>query len=371
MSDVNIGTGHAVTEEQFMAKAFQEYRDKLVLKPYMGLTTESVVQVSEELQRTKGDAITFNLAGALTGAGVTGASSLEGQEEAQQFYGQRVVIDQVRNAVRIPWMSERRAPFSVMGEARPALTTWLAQKIEDDFFIALSKVNGVVYGAATEAQKDQWLDDNEDRVLFGASTSNLDQTGGSGSGGNDNSSSLSAIDTSNDTLDVEQISLAKRLAILGSPKIRPIKIENGEEYFVLFAHPLCVRDLKNSSAWQAAQREAMPRGMDNPIFTGMAGIWDGVIIKETPKVLLLSGVGDSSSNVAMNHLCGAQALLFAQGGTPKGYVVDMVEEEFDYGDKQGVAIRSIYGIEKATFKTNDTNPCQHGVVTVFSSAVAD
>lgn len=371
MSDVNITTGHAITEEAFMASAFRTYRDKLVTRPYMGMSSEFPIQVNQDLARRKGDAITFNLAGALTGAGVTGSSTLEGSEEAQQFYGHRVEVDQVRNAVRIPWMSEQRAPFALMGEAKPALTTWLAQKVESDIFIALSTVNGVVYGSATEAQKDQWSDDNEDRVLYGNATSNLDGSGGSGASGNDNSDSLATIDTTNDILDTDQISLAKRMAQLASPKIRPIRIENGEEYYVLFAHPYCVRDLKSSSAWQQAQREAMPRGMDNPIFTGMAGIWDGVIVKETPKVLLLSGVGASSINVAMNSLCGAQAILFAQAGTRKGYVVDMVEEEFDYGDKDGVAIRSVYGIEKAVFKTNDTNPCQHGVVTVFSSAAAD
>lgn len=363
MADTTILTSDAITAEQFMDSVFREYRDKLVTRPYMGLTSEFPIQVNQELSKAKGDAITFNLAGALTGAGVTGASNLEGNEEAQTFYGHRVVVDQSRNAVRIPWMSEMRAPFSVMGEAKPSLTTWMAQTVEDKIFTALSTINGVVYGAASEAQKDAWLADNADRVLFGAATSN--------NASNDHSSSLANVDGTTDILNVEQISLAKRLAQLASPKLRPIRIDNGEEFFVLFAHPFCVRDLKNSTAWQAAQRDALPRGTDNHIFTGMAGIWDGVIIKETPKVLLLDNVGAASIDVAMNSLCGAQAILFAQGGTPKGYVVDMVEEEFDYGDKTGVAIRSIYGIEKARFKANVTNATQHGVVTVYSAAVAD
>lgn len=377
MADSTISTSHAITKEQFMDSAFREYRDKLVLKPYMGLTSEFVIQVNQELaKQNAGDAITFNLAGALTGAGVTGASTLEGNEESQTMYGHRVTIDQYRNAVRIPWMSEQRAPFSMMNEAKPALTTWLAQKVEDMCFAAMSTVGTgtssyVAYGAATETQKDQWSDDNEDRILYGAAVANLDGAGGLGTGGNDNSDSLANVDGTTDILNLEQISLAKRLAQLCNPKIRPIRIENGEEYFVLFAHPYCIRDLKNTSGWQAAQRDAMPRGTDNPLFTGMAGIWDGVIIKESPKVLLLSGVGASSINVAMNSLCGAQSLLFAQGGTPGGFVTDMVEEQFDYGDKNGVAIRSTYGIEKARFKINATNACQHGIVTVFSAAVAD
>lgn len=364
MADTTVSTSHAVTAEQFMASVFREYRDKLVTRPYMGMSSEYPIQVNQDLAKKKGDALTFNLVGALTGAGVTGASTLEGSEEAQQYYGHRVEIDQVRNAVRIPWMSELRPEFSLMGEAKPALTTWMAQYIEDKIFEQLSTINGVVYGSASEAQRDAWAADNVDRILYGAATSN-------DSGPGDNSAAIANIDSTNDTLLTTQISLAKRIAQLASPKIRPIRIDNGEEYYVLFAHPYCVRDLKSSSAWQNAQQYAMPRGSTNPIFTGMAGIWDGVIVKETPKVLLLSGVGASSINVAMNSLCGAQAVLFAQGATPKGYIVDMVEEEFDYGDKQGVAIRSVFCIEKAVFKANITNACQHGVVSVFSAAVAD
>jgi len=376
MADSTVATGDAVTAEQFMSDTFMQYRDKLVLRPFMGAGPEFPIHVNQNLNKMRGDAITFNLVGALTGSGVTGASTLEGNEEQQNYYGQRLVIDQLRNAVRVPWTSEMRTMFDQMAAGRGNLTTWLAQEIENDFFQQMSAIitgaaTQVLYGAASEAQKDQWSDDNEDRVLYGAATSNLDGSGGSGSSGNDNSDSLLTIDTTNDQLTTNQISLAKRLAQLADPKIRPIRIEGGEEYYVMFAHNYCIRDLKNSTAWQQAQREAMQRGRNNPIFTGMAGIWDGVIVKESPKVLLLSGVGASTSDVAMNSLCGAQAMLFAQGATPGGFVVDMVREDFDYGDKKGVAIRSVHEISKARFITNDTNPCQHGIVTVFSSAAAD
>lgn len=370
MSDVNVTTGSGITAEQFMDSAFREYRDKLVTRPYMGLTSEYPIQVRQNLTKQKGDALTFNLAGALSGSGVAGAGVLEGNEEQQNYFAQRVVADQIRNAVRIPFMSEQRAGFDLMAEAKPSLTTWLAQRVEQDIFDALHSINGVAYGTATEAQKDQFSDDNEDRVLYGSSTANLDGTGGTGASGNDHSDSLLAIDAA-DVLDTDQITLAKRLAQLANPKIRPIRVENGEEYYVLFAHPYCIRDLKATEAWQKAQREAAPRGSSNPIFTGMAGIYDGVIIKETPKALLIPGAGAAGIDLAMNSLVGAQGVLMSQAGTRKGYVVDMVEEGFDYDDKMGVAIRSVYGVEKAVFKTNDTNPCQHGVVSVFSSAVAD
>ena len=360
MADTNILTTDGVTAEKFMNTVFQEYREKLVTKPYMGFGSEKVIQISQDLTKGAGDAVTFNLAGALTGAGVAGSGTLEGNEEAQNYYAKRVLVDQCRNAVRIPTMSEQRTAFSIMNEAKPALTTWMAQKVEDDVFEALESINGVAYATATAGQKDAWNADNEDRVLFGAAVANYNAT---------HATALANIDATNDILNTAQISLAKRRAQRAG--IRPIKIENGNEYFVLFANELCVRDLKETTAWQQAQREALPRGIDNNIFTGMAGIYDGVIIKETTKINPIAGVGAAGIDVAMNSLCGAQAVLFAQAATPKGFVVDMVEEPFDYHDKKGVAIRSIYGIEKATFKTIVTNPAQHGVVSVFSAAVAD
>ena len=38
---------------------------------------------------------------------------------------------------------------------------------------ALASINGVNYACATEAQKDAWLVDNADRVLFGAAIGRL------------------------------------------------------------------------------------------------------------------------------------------------------------------------------------------------------
>lgn len=371
MADVNITTGADVTNEQFQASVFKEYQKKLVTRPYMGMGPSFPIQVAEDLMKRAGDAVTVNLAGALSGSGVTGASTLEGNEEEQSFYGQRIVVDQKRNAVRVPWMSETRVAFSAMNEGKAGLTDWLAQKVEADIFSALRGINGVAYATATETQKDQWLDDNLDRALFGATSANLDTAGGLGSTGADMSDSLLTIDGTTDVLNTSQITLARRKAQLANPKIRPIRIENGQEYYVLFAHPYAVRDLKADDAWQKAQREAMPRGTNNPIFTGMAGIYDGVIIKETEHAGLITGVGAGGIDVAHSHLCGAQAVILAQAGTRAGFASDLVEEAFDYDDKIGVAIRSVYGIEKAVFKTNDTNPTQHGVVSVFSAAVAD
>jgi len=362
MAQTSIATGDAIAVEKFNAMAFREYVDKLILKPWMGTSAEAVIHVQEDILKSVGDAVTFNLAGALSGAGITGDSTMEGNEEAMNFYGHRLVIDQVKNAVLLAGsMTERRAAFSLRMEALHALTTWLAQKVEDDAFAALASVDGTAYGSAAEAAKDTFLAANADRYLFGDSVANNGTT-------NDHSASLTQIDATNDILDTDQITLAKRLAELASPAIRPVRIENGEEVYLMLVHPLCGRDLKASTAWQNAQRDAAFRGSSNPIFTGAIGMYDGVIVKESPKCLLLADVGDGGTvDVANNSLMGAQALIMAHGGYEGGGKVVVTEKLFDYDDRPGFQVKSTYAIEKPVFNTSQ----QHGVVTVFSAAEPD
>lgn len=364
MGSTTFSTSHALTAKQWATindGAFREYVDKLVLKSYMGMSPEAMIHVREELSKQKGDRVTLPLAYALNGDGVTSGATMEGSEESMQFFGYNLSLEEYRNAVKDDGsMSRQRTAFDLANEFRPALTTWMAQKVEQKAFEAFASIDGVAYGAATETQKDTWLTANADRMLFGAAVVN--------GVSNDHSTALATIDTTTDILNVAQISLAKRIAQLASPKIRPIRIENGEEYFVLFVHPYCARDLKNTSTWQAAQQYARERGADNPLFTGMLGMWDGVIIKEANKCLLLDNVGDTSSDVAANFLCGAQALGMVQSNYPEngGSRVVLTEKMFDYDTQMGIQIKGLWNVGKCVF-----NSKQHGVVTVYSSAVAD
>lgn len=359
MADTEIATGHALAYKQQNDRAFIEYVDKLILAPFMGTSSEHVIVVVEDLMKKKGDAVTIPLSEALDGSAVTGEGAMEGNEEAMVFYGHTMNLEQYKNAVVLNGsMTERRTAFEIRDLARPALTTWKAQLVEDQMFAAFASIDGTVYASATEGNKDTWTANNSDRVLFGAATAN--------NSGNDHSASLSNVDSTNDIMSTDIISLGKRLAELANPKIRPIKIEGGEEWYVLFMHPYAARDLKNGSAWQQAQREAQMRAGSNPIFTGALGAWDGVILKESPKSLLLSGVGASSIDVAQNYLCGAQALGMAQGGYSDGSKVVLTEKLFDYDEKYGVQIKSTFAAEKLVF-----NNKQHGVVTVYTAGVAD
>lgn len=360
MADTGLSTSHAVTEKQYSSDAFEQYLSILAASKYMGGDSNAIIHVKEDLVKGKGDALTFNLISSLTGSGVTGDSTLEGNEESLSVYGHQVTLQQYRNAVREEGqLSSKRYPFDIADKFKPALLNWKAQSDEDRIFEALSSKNGTVYGAASETVRDAWTLANSDRVLFGATTGN--------NAASDHSACLSEVDSTTDVLNTAHLGLVKRIAKMANPKIRPIRLGNGSgtEVYVYFAHPYSTRDLKADSAWRDAQQHGMPRGLDNPIFTGAIGMYDGVIVVETDKILLLDNVGASSIDVAMNFLCGAQAVLWAQGGID-GMQMKLTESVFDYENQLGCAVASMYGVAKAIFNSKD-----HGVVTSYVSGVAD
>jgi len=361
MAGSGLASGSALAVRQYDDKAFREYADKLLLQQYMGTSMESVIQVKENLKKFPGDTDYFALRMNLDSEGIEDDNDLEGNEEEMVFHSYNVTGKIYKNAVKSTGqLSERRSAFDLKDEAMDALTTWGAQKVENLMFQDLARIDGVLYASATEAQRDAWaVAQGDHRVVYGNDVAN--HTG-------DNSVDVAKVDATNDTCTTTGISLVKRLAQLADPQVRPLKIEGGEEYYVMFIHPLCARDLKNSSAWQQAQREAMPRSSDNPIFTGMLGMWDGVIVKESKKVPLLSAVGASSINVAQNFLCGAQALVIEHMSLPMrpGSKIVLQEELFDYSSRWGVAAMMGMAHGKTQFNSID-----HGVATYFAAAVAD
>src|SRR5574343_5003 len=367
MADTSIATSHGLTNEQWEDSIYQEYLDRLVFAGYMGTDPNSLIVVKENLLKGPGDIINVGLRAALSGAGVTGTSTLEGNEEAMRFFNQQVSIDLFRNGVRLDGvMSSQRVAFDLRNEATSALADWMAQKVESLVAAEFSSIDGVAYGSATEGQKDTWLTNNADLVLFGAAVAN--------GVSNDHSVALATIDATNDVCNSAHISLARRLARLSDPKIRPMKLEGGVEMYVAFVHPLCFRDLVKDTAIQQAQREVYARMGDMHMLTGgqAALWWDGCLVVECEKILKLPGVGASSIDVAANVLLGAQSILVAQGGFESGSRLSYVEETFDYAAKSGFAISTIMGFEKARFDTGaGSTSKQHGMVTFYSACVAD
>jgi len=370
MADTVVRTANRV--KQWAAKFFTEYVRANRFKRYMGTDENAIIHMKEDLVKKKGDALTFSLVNALQGDGVEGSDTLDGAEEALDNDGHQISVYHLRNAVAITLEEEQSTQIDFLRAAKAQLKKWAMTKMRDHIITALMSINGNPYllsqvnknyatPAATENEKDAWLVANVDRVLFGAAKSN-------DSGPGDHSAALANVDASNDTLSAGILSLAKRMATTATPAIHPTTVLEDEEWFVMFASPLCFRDLKADTTIQQAQREAWMRGKDNPLFKGGDLIWDGIIIREVPEIPVISGVGAASIDVAPNFLCGVQAvgIAWAKRTTP-------ISQDKDYKFTKGTGVMEMRGIEKLLFNDpdNEGTDVQHGVVTVYCAAVAD
>lgn len=352
MTDTAAATGLVV--QQWEDKFFSEYLHDGGFKSLMGTGENAVIQVKEDLTKKAGDSITIALVNRLNNAAVTGVSTLEGSEEDLVSRSFRMYVDKRRNAVRVPEMVEQKSAISLRQAARPTLLDWAMEDTRDLIITALGSINGVSFTASTEAQRDAYLVDNADRILFGASAGST----------TDMSAGLDLLDTTADLFNITALDAMILKAKTCTPKIRPMRDPgNGKRYYVVFANPHAFKNLRDSMdtevlAVTAVQMEA------SKLFEGGDLFWNGAIVKEVDNIPIYLNLGASATTeVTPVYLCGAQALAIAYAKRWK-----TITEVFDYGDKHGVAVDAIYGVRKVLFGSGsgDTDDLQdHGVCTGY------
>lgn len=362
MAETYIPSGLAV--QQWDDRYFREYLNNNWFKQFMGTGTAKMIQVKEDLTKKPGDSVTFTLVNRLTGEAKGANEVLEGAEEDASLRSMLIRVREYSHAVKFKKFEAQKTAIDLRQAHKDVLMDWNMELDRDNIIEALGSINGVAYGSATETQKDAWLVDNTDRVLFGAAISNHSSL--------DHSTSLANIDTTNDKLTPDAVSLMKRIAKTANPRIRPIRAKTeigSSDGYVLFAPTQMVRDLAANSTFLQANRDARNRGMDNPLFTGADYVWENVYIYEIEDIPSLGAVGNSSAVVRPCYLCGAQALGMAWAMRP-----ETVEEDLDYKRNVGIAIKQWYKVEKMRFGSgaSDTDDLKdHGVVTGFFAAAAD
>jgi len=128
------GTNHALAVRFWAKKLAAEALRKTFFSDLIGRSTDSVIVRRDEMKEA-GDRVTVGLRAQLTGAGVSGDATLEGNEEALATYGDTLMIDQLRNGVRSAGrMSEQRVLFDFREEAKAGLSDWIADRWDTSYF---------------------------------------------------------------------------------------------------------------------------------------------------------------------------------------------------------------------------------------------
>jgi N4-gp56 family major capsid protein len=341
-------------------------RNMSFINQFAGSGSNAMVQrISELTQSEKGARAVLTLLADMTGDGIVGDNTLEGNEEALRAYDIVVGLDQLRFANRLAGrLADQKSVVNFREHSRDALAYAMADRMDQLAFLTLSgigynlKNNG---GLRPSMNSGQNLND----LAFGsdvtAPTSNrhrrFDASSGIVAG---DVTAVAAADKLSYGAIVDLKAYAK------DQYIRGLRGAGNDETYHLFVTPQVMADLKLDSDFLANVRNAGVRGPGSSLFSGSSSLMvDGIMVHEFRHVFNTSGAttgtsanagssgykwgADADVNGSACLFCGAQALAMADIGAP-----EIVEDTFDYGNQNGISIGKIFGLKKPVYNSDVT-----------------
>jgi len=257
----------------------------------------------DELLEKPGETVHIQVTRPLSGAGLTGdVATLEGSEESLSTEEITVAPVYVRHGVRVNRRAQKKSLVDLREESVRRLGEWGRVKVDTSRFSDVQFDAAGVTGEEANGGTPyiRWAGANtaDDGLVTG------------------------------DVMTLAELSKTKY--IIRDRKAKPWHV-GGQSFYLAVIDPWQEYDLKVTDAtWAQAQREAQVRGSENPLFTGAAGIWDGVVILSADRVPNTSNLGGVRVSNAM--MFGQEAFVEAWGEKP-----DWAEDTFDYGLEWGVA----------------------------------
>ena len=330
-------------------------RNEAFITKFMGKGPNAMIQHITELKKSEtGARAVITLLADLTGDGVAGDRTLEGNEEGMQTFDQVIRVDQLRHANRHEGrMADQRSIVEFRENSRDVLAYWLADRLDQMAFLTLGglsytlKPSGVVRVGSDLAFLDFAADlvaPSAKRRLRWDGTSATKTLIASAA-----TSAVVATDTPTWELFVQLKAYAKERYVRG------VKEGSGEECYHAFLTPTAMAKLKMDSNYMLNVRHAVSRsaaGKEGVLFSGSAVKIDGIYLHEFRHVpnttgALLSGSKYGAGGTVEGSqilFCGAQALGMADIKSP-----EWNEKGFDYENSQDISVGKSMGFKKPVF----------------------
>lgn len=360
MSTTGMLTGNALTVKLWAAKGFVDMYKKTAFGRMNRMGT--IMQADELIGAKRGDQVTFDFTGILTGIGTGEGGTLVGNEEALNLNSYAMVVNVFRHAVNNPnddSIEQQRTNVPFEERIRELLPEFLGSRLDASAFNQLAGIN------TTTITTDGTVYSGTNRTFVQGLNSTTAPTSSRivRQGGYANDESI----TSADTMTLDIIDDAMVLAQTTYPTIKPL---DGDK-FDLWIAPQQYRDLKRDTTgkiqWYQTYLSALTGGQplgDSPI-TGInpltmvpVGEYMGVriIIANRVSTGQNSSTSAAISTVRRAVLVGKNALSYA---CPYGRLKDnVVPLKFftqlqDYEYYKGIAAQLIYGLKKIVFQSQD------------------
>ncbi len=341
-------------------------RNQSFIAKFLGNGPHALVQHITELKKSeKGARAVITLLADLTGDGIAGDRTLEGNEEQMITFDQVIRIDQLRHANRHEGrMADQKSIVEFRGNSKNVLAYWLSDRIDQMAFLTMAGISYSQHNngaprvgsdlqflefaqdvtAPTNNRRFRW--DNTAKALVSAAASNA----------------VTATDTVAWEMFVALKAAAKNAYVRGV-------MDNGEETFHAFLTPTAMANLKLDPTYLLNLRHSQSASKNDALFTGSSVKIDGIYLHEfrhVPSTVgALSGSKYGASGTvegAQILFCGAQALGMADIGAP-----EWEEKGFDYDNQQGISTGKIIGFLKPQFGSiYENNTVQDfGVLSIY------
>ena len=354
MALTNFSKLHTEQKKVWSRDVWKRARDNSFINQFTGTGHTSLcTRITELTESERGTEAVFHLVADLENDGVTDDHELENHEDEIKSYDQKIVIDQLRNAVRHKGKFEhQRTVINFRDHAKDQLSYWLADRIDQMAFLALSGVGfdktnkGADRPVGATGYK---LADLAFAADVSAPSANRHFRATSAGLVSGNTAEMVATDK------LSYRNLVEAHAYMKDNYIRGVGA--AQDMYHVFLTPQGMAQLKLDPDFMSNVRHAGRRGDANPLFKGTETLYvDGLLIHEYRHVYNTKNAATGSKWGASGDidgqrvlLCGAQALAMADLGAG-----DWSEKSFDYANSNGIAYGKIFGMKKPKWKCKAT-----------------
>lgn len=335
-------TNDAQTRKKWSRDLFSIIYPEIEVAYLLGTGTDAIVQVKTDLGKGEGDVIKMDIRLPLTGTGVVGNNTVEGNEEELKFRQFSFTIEELNHAVDTGGrMEEQRVPYNLMQEGKAGLQEWWVERLSDYIVNNLAGNSSFIFcgrdmSSSTNcfAQTISEPDSNQHMFMNGAASE--------------------SVLTSADEIDLTFLDAMKQRAEIpntGCYKVRPLKM-GGKNYFRVMMHNYMFDTLRkntNVGQWGDLQRQAGKLKMSEVEIE-----YNGMLVTKSERMpRTVAGTG-SYDGVYRAVLLGAQAGCFAWGGAGESKSTTMSFVPYTKDAERFVMIRGggIFGCRATTFPTS-------------------
>lgn len=324
--------------------------NKMYYGKMMGSEADSMPIVTKtDLESGPGDEVTTYLIAKLRGKPVEGDEKIQGREDKLTHYTHKMRIDKYRKAVNVgEVMTQKRVKFSIDEQVRNRLSDYLAEVSDQRVTMYASGARGVGneithYPVGYAGFPNAFTAPDSSHLLVGTGQAKATLTAKMGT-------------------EVIDRALVRAKKFFGTPgnavRMTQISIEGGKHFVMLMGAEQMydIRREVGDAGWLTLEKAKVTQdGAKNPIFTGGAAYYNGVLLDEVQHVVKFDDYGAGGVTPACRALFwGAHGVAVAYGMKgQKGQRYELSESDLDHGEEEVIITRVINGIDKTRFNGLD------------------